>query len=171
MKARYRSIGLSTKDNPSESRSTSRAQSSCKSDRLQSGYLAESMETALVVQAAQKVSTHTGVGKDPLYHSDRGCQTTNSAMRAWFSVREIIQSRSAVGDCYDNATGESFFTHLKREVFPVGCVFDSKTDAQRITFEAIGTFDNRTRIHTSLGNLSSQRLLIKYFQTEKITLN
>lgn len=134
-------------------------------------HLAESMETALVVQAAQKASTRTGVGKDTLYHSDRGCQYTSSVMRAWLSDRGMIQSMSAVGYCYDNATCESFFATLKREAFPVDCVFDSKTNARRIIFEYIETFYNRTRIHTSLGNLSPQQMLTKYFQTEKITLN
>lgn len=134
-------------------------------------HLSESMETALIIQAARKASSRSGVGKGTLYHSDRGCQYTSKAMRAWLGDRGMLQSMSAAGYCYDNATCESFFATLKREAFPIDCVFESKADARRTIFEYIEAFYNRTRIHTSLGNQSPGELLTKYFQQEQITLN
>ena len=134
-------------------------------------HLAETMETALVIQAAQKAVVRVGVGTGTIYHSDRGCQYTSAAMRTWLSDRRIVQSMSAAGYCYDNAACESFFATLKREAFPANCVFDTKADARRTIFEYIETFYNRIRIHTSLKNQSPQELLTKHFQRDQITLN
>ena len=134
-------------------------------------HMEESMETTLVLNAADKAATRPGVGEGTVYHSDRGCQYTSGAMRNWLRKHGITQSMSAKGYCYDNATCESFFATLKREAFPADCVFASKADARRTIFEYIGTFYNRTRIHTSLGNRSPDQFLKKYFNPEKITLN
>jgi len=134
-------------------------------------HMEESMETTLVLNAADKAATRPGVGEGTVYHSDRGCQYTSGAMRNWLRNRGITQSMSAKGYCYDNATCESFFATLKREAFPADCVFASKADARRTIFEYIETFYNRTRIHTSLGNRSPDQFLKKYFNPETITLN
>ena len=134
-------------------------------------HLAQSMETALVIQAARKASSRAGVGQGTIYHSERGCQSTSAAMRSWPRDRGIVQSMSAAGYCYDNAACESFFATLKREAFPANCVFSSKAEARRTIFEYIETFYNRIRIHTSLKNQSPHEYLTKHFQQEKITLN
>ena len=134
-------------------------------------HLAETMETALVIQAAQKAVVRVGVGKGSIYHSDRGCQYTSAAMRTWLGDRRIVQSMSAAGYCYDNAACESFFATLKREAFPANCVFDTKAEARRTIFEYIEIFYNRIRIHTSLENQSPQEWLTNHFQRDQITLN
>ena len=134
-------------------------------------HMAESMETSLVLNAAQKASSRLGAGEGTVYHSDRGCQYTSSAMRNWLRERGITQSMSATGYCYDNATCESPFATLKREAFPLNCVFATKAEARRTIFEYIETFYNRTRIHTSLGNCSPEQFLKKHFNPETITLN
>jgi len=86
-------------------------------------HMAESMETALVLNAARKASSLPGVGEGTIYHSDRGCQYTSGVMRNWLRKRGMTQSTSATGYCHDNATCESFFATLKREAFPPDCVF------------------------------------------------
>lgn len=134
-------------------------------------HLAETMETALVIQAAQKALANPGIGRDTIYHSDRGCQYTSKAMRSWLREQGMISSMSAAGYCYDNATCESFFATLKRESFPPDCVFASKAQARRTIFEYIETFYNRERIHTSLENRSPDDFLSKHFQPDQITLN
>lgn len=134
-------------------------------------HLAVSMQTALVIEAARKAAVHAGVGENTIYHSDRGCQYTSSAMRAWLGDRGIVQSMSAAGYCYDNAACESFLAPLKREAFPENCVFDSKIEAWRTIFESIETFYNRIRIHTSPDNMSPKEWLRKHFQRDQSTLN
>jgi len=134
-------------------------------------HLAENMETSLVIEAAQKATSLSGVGPGTIYHSDRGCQYSSKAMREWHRDRDIQCSMSAAGYCYDNATCESFFATLKREAFPENCVFETKAQARRTIFEYIETFYNRRRIHTSLGNRAPNEILTNYFQQETITLN
>ncbi len=134
-------------------------------------HLAETMETALVLQAAQKATLRLGVRRDTIHHSDRGCQYTSQAFRAWLKQRGMLSSMSAAGYCYDKATCESFFTTLKREGFPSDCVFESKADARRTIFEYIETFYNRIRIHTSLENSAPNQIPSKHFHAERITLN
>jgi putative transposase len=134
-------------------------------------HLAGTMETALVIQAAEKATTLHGVGPETIHHSDRGCQYTSKAMQDWLRKRGMLSSMSAAGYCYDNATCESFFATLKREAFPANCVFTTKQEARRTIFEYIETFYNRKRIHTSLQNSAPNEILSKHFQREKITLN
>ena len=134
-------------------------------------HLAETMETALVLEAAQKAAQRRGVGPDTMYHSDRGCQDTSRAISDWLSQRHMISSMSAKGYCYDNATCESFFATLKREAFPAGCVFEGKGRARRTIFEYIEAFYNPIRIHTSLENSAPNQILSKHFHDESITLN
>ncbi len=59
---------------------------------------------------------------------------------------------SGVGNCYDNAAMESFFSTLKTE-----CAtrrFASRSEARREIFEYIELWYNRRRLHSSIGYLS-----------------
>ena len=141
------------------------------SRRVAGWHLADSMKTDLVIKAAQKAVAVTGDCSGALFHSDRGCQYTSQHMRAWLNQRDMLSSMSAAGHCYDNATCESLFATLKREAFPPGCVFDSKSEARLTIFEYLETFYNRERIHTSLGNQSPESFLTNHFQPNPITLN
>lgn len=116
--------------------------------------LADHMKTDLLVKASEMAASHTPITQKTIFHSDRGSQYTSKKMRKWLRTRNAKQSMSALGYCYDNATCESFFSTLKRESFPAGCVFATKTDARRQVFKYIETFYNKERIHTSLGNTS-----------------
>jgi hypothetical protein len=57
---------------------------------------------------------------------------------------------SAKGNCYDNATMESFFGVLKREDLN-DFHFDSVQSVRAQVFDYIETYYNRVRIHTALG--------------------
>ena len=117
-------------------------------------HLADHMKTDLLIKAAEKAATHTPINKNTIFHSDRGSQYTSKQMRKWLKTRKVKQSMSALGYCYDNAACESFFSTLKLESFPEGCVFSTKSGARQQVFKYIETFYNRERIHTSLGNLT-----------------
>jgi hypothetical protein len=60
---------------------------------------------------------------------------------------------SAKGNCYDNATMESFFGTLKREEVD-RCEFATYADARKTVFAYIETYYNTQRIHTGLGGLT-----------------
>jgi transposase InsO family protein len=62
----------------------------------------------------------------------------------------FISSMSRKGNCYDNATMESFWSTLKAEVVPHKG-FECLAQARMILFEYIECFYNRNRLHSALG--------------------
>ena len=54
---------------------------------------------------------------------------------------------------WDNAPAESFFATLKKELVHHE-VYETRTEARASLFEYIEVFDNRERLHSSLGYLS-----------------
>ena len=60
-------------------------------------------------------------------------------------------SMSGVGNCYDNAQAEAFFSTLKTECFPDNQVFASRAQARRELFEYIEVYYNHQRLHSALG--------------------
>ena len=97
-----------------------------------------------------------------IFHSDRGCQYTSTDYAGELAGANLLPSMSAKGNCYDNATCESFFATLKAEGFPDGCVFDSKAEARLAIFDYIESFYNRRRKHSSLGYKSPDQYLQDY---------
>lgn len=53
----------------------------------------------------------------PLLHSDQGWQYRMPAYRRQLQERQLVQSMSRKGNCYDNAVMESFFGTLKSEFY------------------------------------------------------
>lgn len=88
-----------------------------------------------------------------LHHSDQGSEYTSLAYQAILEHHRIQVSMSRVGQCYDNAVAESFFSSLKGE-----CVFRqrfrSRQQARQAVFEYIECFYNRLRRHSTLQYLS-----------------
>ncbi|MBC1620550.1 DDE-type integrase/transposase/recombinase [Listeria welshimeri] len=52
-----------------------------------------------------------------ILHSDQGYIYTSPKFQSYVKKKNIIQSMFAKGVCYDNVLIESFFSHLKTEVF------------------------------------------------------
>ena len=72
-------------------------------------------------------------------------------MRKPLSVIGANLSMSGVGNCYDNAQAEAFFSTLKTECFPDNQVFASRAQARREIFEYIEVYYNNQRLHSALG--------------------
>lgn len=87
------------------------------------------------------------------FHLDRGTQCTSQKLRGQLESLGIRQSMSGKGNCYDNATCESFFSSLKRELMPDCGFFESRREARLAIFEHIEGFYNTRRRHSSLGNI------------------
>ena len=62
---------------------------------------------------------------------------------------------SSTGNCYDNATAESFFHTLKTELVYFE-QYQSRKEAELSIFEYIECFYNRKRRHSSLNYLSPE---------------
>jgi len=92
------------------------------------------------------------VGEGLLHHSDQGCQYTSDAYQSRLAALKAHVSMSGVGNCYDNAVMESFFSTLKGECATYR--FAARAEARQRIFEFIEVWYNRQRLHSSLGYLS-----------------
>jgi Integrase core domain len=75
-------------------------------------------------------------------------------------------SMSALGNCYDNAKAEAFFSTLKSECLPARQVFESKAVARRELFEYIEIYYNNQRLHSALGYQAPRRFEAEHFKKE-----
>ena len=85
-----------------------------------------------------------------LHHSDRGTQYASEDYQALLERHGITCSMSRSGNCWDNASMESFFKSFKVEL-----VYQSKyatrEEARKSIYEYIELFYNRQRLHSALG--------------------
>ena len=88
-----------------------------------------------------------------LHHSDRGSQYGAVANQHRLISRGIRGSMSRPGNCWDNAVVESFFATLKTELIH-GRPYHTRPEARTEIFEYLEGFYNRSRRHSTLGNLS-----------------
>jgi putative transposase len=113
--------------------------------------LGETLEAELVVTALRNALVLRQPDKGLYFHSDQGSQYSSQAVRRPLSVIGANLSMSGVGNCYDNATMEAFFSTLKTECFPDNQVFTSRAQARREIFEYIEVYYNHRRLHSGLG--------------------
>src|SRR5438132_8074655 len=113
--------------------------------------LGESLEAELVVTALRNALVLRQPDEGLYFHSDRGSQYSSQAVRKPLSVIGANLSMSGVGNCYDNARAEAFFSTLKTECFPDNQVFASRAQARRELFEYIEVYYNNQRLHSALG--------------------
>lgn len=83
--------------------------------------VAYQMETAprfsMVSDMLKKALSCLKAHEKPMLHSDQGWHYQMAAYRRQLEERELSQSMSRKGNCYDNATMESFFGTLKTEFY------------------------------------------------------
>jgi transposase InsO family protein len=84
-----------------------------------------------------------------LHHSDRGVQYASYAYRYELERRGITVSMSRVGNCWDNAIVESFFSSLKAELLSQN---EWRThDEAEAAVDSYLRFYNHQRLHSALG--------------------
>jgi putative transposase len=106
------------------------------------------MEASLVVTALNSAIKTRNCAVDTIFHSDCGGQYKSNAVRNILARSGMKQSMTYAGNCYDNATAESFFGTLKSELDQ--CQFSSFQEAECVIFEYIEVFYNRKRLHSAL---------------------
>jgi len=109
--------------------------------------IADNLKASLVVGALKQALATREWKPGLIHHSDQGVQYASHEFRQLLEDRGIEQSMSAKGNCYDNATMESFFGTIKAEEIEA---YDDEQSARLAIFDYIETYYNRTRIHTSL---------------------
>ena len=87
---------------------------------------------------------------DVIHHSDQGCQYTSLAFGDRCKEAGVRPSMGSVGDAYDNAMAESFFSTLECELLSRRS-FSSQAEARMACFTYIEAFYNPLRLHSGLG--------------------
>lgn len=80
--------------------------------------LSDSLEVDFVLETVEQLIKEHGIelSKETLIHSDQGCHYTSTSFIQLLKNKELRQSMSRKGNCWDNAPQESFFGHMKDEV-------------------------------------------------------
>ena len=104
---------------------------------------------ALDTAAASRGGRTAGV----IFHSERGPQYLSGDFASALARGQMRQSAGRIANCWGNRVAESLFASLKRELV-TQTRFASRDQARREAFAWIEIFYNRTRHHSSLGNIS-----------------
>ena len=107
------------------------------------------IDTLLVLQALAMALRHRQPPAKLLCHSDRGVQYAAADYRHALTRAGLIASMSRKGNCYDNATMESFWSTLKWELV-YRREFATHHQARSAIFDYIECFYNPKRLHSAL---------------------
>lgn len=85
--------------------------------------LSKSLDVDFVLKTVNKIYQNNlvPINEDTIMHSDQGSHYTSKAYQDLLSKLEIIQSMSRRGNCWDNAPQDSFFGHMKDELYLKDC--------------------------------------------------
>lgn len=83
----------------------------------------ESLAVDFVLETVNKLIQDHGISinSKTILHSDQGCHYTSISFRQLLKDKELRQSMSRRGNCWDNAPQESFFGHMKDEIHLERC--------------------------------------------------
>ena len=123
------------------------------SRRIVGWAMSERIDTELVLKAFNMALRHRRPTAKILFHSDRGVQYASTDYRCALTRAGLIASMSRKGNCYDNATMESFWSTLKLELV-YRRNFATRSQARSQIFDYIECFYNRQRTHSALNYLS-----------------
>jgi transposase InsO family protein len=115
--------------------------------------MSERIDTDLVLKAFDMALLHRQPTSNVLFHSDRGVQYASADYRHALTQAGLTASMSRKGNCYDNATMESFWSTLKLELI-YRRKFQTRSEARTQIFDYIESFYNRQRAHSALNYLS-----------------
>jgi putative transposase len=115
--------------------------------------MSERMTSQLVIDALQMAIWRRKRPQGVIIHSDRGSQYCSHDYQKLLTENGFICSMSKRGDCYDNASMESWNHSFKVEAIH-GEKFKTRADAKNHVFEYIDIYYNRKHLHSGLGYLS-----------------
>ena len=115
--------------------------------------LSESLEIDFVLETVNQLIDRHGISlsTETLIHSDQGCHYTSCSFIQLLKDKELRQSMSRRGNCWDNAPQESFFGHMKDEIDISKC--KTFNDVKQIIDDWIYYYNNE-RYQWDLAKLS-----------------
>jgi len=108
---------------------------------------------ALVTNALGMAIDQREPTADTVIHSDQGTQFTSWAFTRRALDSGLVPSMGSVGDCYDNAVIESFWSRMQVELLDRKR-WNTRVELASAIFEYLEIFHNRQRRHSSLGMLT-----------------
>ena len=114
--------------------------------------LATHMRTDLVLDALRMAlgTRQPGADVQLVTHTDHGSQYTAEDYTQVLDDHRVLASVGSVGDCFDNALGESFVDSYKTELI-ADRVWRTNAQLELATVDYVGWFNHR-RLHSSIGN-------------------
>ena len=123
------------------------------SRRIVGWSMSQHINAELVCSALKTAIAQRCPGDELLHHSDRGVQYAAQTFQELLDIHGIKCSMSRKGNCWDNASQESFFGKLKSEWIQ-NRIYPNREEAQQDIFYYIEVFYNRQRRHAALGYVS-----------------
>lgn len=122
--------------------------------RLVVGWSIDASPTAaLVTNALAMAIDRRAPAKGTVIHSDHGTQFTSWAFTERALASGLVPSMGSVGDCFDNAMIESFWSRMQLELLDRKR-WRTRVELANAIFEYLEIFHNRQRRHSALGMLS-----------------
>ena len=117
--------------------------------------LSESLEVDFVLETVTQLIEKHGaeLQSDALIHSDQGCHYTSHKFIQILKDKNLRQSMSRRGNCWDNAPQESFFGHMKDELSEKILLWTSFQDVKTDIDDWIDYY-NKDRYQWQLAKLS-----------------
>lgn len=122
----------------------------CFSRRVVGYAVRETLETEVASVALKQALALRQPEGEFLFHSDRGVQYASDDYAALLVAAKATASMSRLGNCWDNAVSESFFSSLKFEI-------DAKLDGTETKSQVVNAvndymyFYNFNRLHSTIG--------------------
>jgi len=108
---------------------------------------------ALVTNALGMAITTRTPPPGAIIHSDQGVQFASWAFTQRAKDSGLLPSMGSVGDCYDNAMIEAFWSRMQVELLDRRR-WKTRIELANAIFESLEIFHNRTRRHSALGMLT-----------------
>ena len=115
--------------------------------------MADHLRAELVIDALTMALQARRPAAGLVHHSDRGGHYTSLAFGQRLREAGVLPSMGRVGDAYDNAVAEAFFSTLKTELLDRQ-IWPTRSAARQAIFEYIEVWFNRQRRHSTLGYLA-----------------
>jgi transposase InsO family protein len=118
------------------------------------GWAIDSSATAALTTNALAMAIEQRTPPDgAIIHSDQGTQFTSWAFTERALQSGLVPSMGSVGDCYDNAMIESFWSRMQVELLDRQR-WKTRLELTNAIFEYLEVFHNRKRRHSALGMLT-----------------
>jgi len=129
------------------------------------GWSIDASPTAALVTNALGMAIDGRRPKGTVIHSDQGVQFTSWAFTRRAIDSGLVPSMGSVGDCYDNAVIEAFWSRVQVELLD-RTRWKTRTELANALFEYLEIFHNRQRRHSSLGMLTPVEYEITHQRTK-----